>query len=196
MKRRRLSFGRVCFAAGVLLILASVVMLVLYEHSSRSNAAQMQGYINILCELVPERRSAVMEQRIDNVMPSLNVNSEDFIAVMEIPSKAAVLPVGASWSGRNAYPCRYEGSVYDGSLVIGTTNQKGQFDFAKDISVGNAIHITDMTGDCFSFKVSDIRYSKHIDDASLRRSESDLTVFIKNIYSFEYIILYCAAFGS
>lgn len=48
-----------------------------------------------------------------------------------------------------------------------------------------------MEGNRFSYTVTDIRYEKSADQSHLQRKESSLTLFIKNIYSFEYIIIYC-----
>ena len=43
----------------------------------------------------------------------------------------------------------------------------------------------------YSYVVTDIRYENHADQVALHREESALTLFIKNIYAFEYLIIYC-----
>lgn len=161
--------------------------------SLAQNLKRIDQYVSSLEARIPESQSAMIEARQNNEMPSLTVDGEDFIALLELPSMGAILPIGASWNPTKCYPCRYDGSVYDGSLMIGGTNRKGQFDFVKELAVGSTIRITDMTGNRFSYVVSDIRYAAHADTASLTRYEDDLTVFIKNLYAFEYIILYCTA---
>ena len=57
------------------------------------------------------------------------------------------------------------------------------------------LYITDMTGNRFSYTVTDIRYSNHADNDALY-NKADLTIFVKNIYALEYIILHCTASGS
>ena len=42
----------------------------------------------------------------------------------------------------------------------------------------------------------DLRYKKHADQASLNEQESALTLFIKNMYDFEYLIVSCEIKGS
>lgn len=196
MKRKNGRLSRICSCTGMALIVFSVLLLVFRQVSAGRSAEAMQECVDTLYELIPEPQAAMTETQVNNEMPSLNIGEDDFAAIVEIPVHDAVFPVGASWNANKNYPCRYRGSVYDGSLVIGTTNRKGQFDFAKEISVGDVISITDMTGNRFSYEVSDIRYSEHADEEALSRREDDLTIFIRNIYAFEYIILHCTACGA
>ena len=191
MKCCQLTFEKVCLSGGVILIALSLVLLVFWQKSVYSNEKRNQAYVDTLIERIPERQAAVMEARTNNMMPSFCINDHNFVAIMELPANGAIFPVGASWESHNDYPSRYAGSVYDGSLVIGATNQKGQLEFVKEISVGNKVYLTDMTGDCYSFEVFDIQYRKHADNDSLFSDKDDLTIFVKNIFEFEYIIFRC-----
>ena len=196
MKQKKINLRQVCLSAGIILILSAMVWLILWQISAQKNTEQIQAYIDMLYELIPEPQASVLEPRTNNTMPSLNVKNENFVAIIEVPMNTASFPIGASWNTNNMYPCRYDGSVYDGTLIVGTTNHKGQFDFVKEITVGNALYITDMTGNRFSYNVTDIRYSNHADNDVLYNNKADLTIFVKNIYALEYIILYCTASGS
>lgn len=196
MRIRKLSFRSICLIVGIVLILLSMSLLIFWQSRIKRNAEALSVYVQTLEELIPEVQSAVIEPRVNNAMPSLNVHGNNFIAILELPANDASLPVGASWSVMDAYPCLYTGSAYDGSLIVGTSNQKGQFDFVKEISVGNAVYVTDMTGNQFSYKVTDIQYCDHADNQTLSSESDDLTIFVKNIYAFEYIIIRCSALGS
>ena len=193
---RKFSFRSICLIIGIVLILLSMSLLIFWQSGIKRNAEALSVYVQTLEELIPEVQSAVVEPRVNNAMPSLNVYGNNFIAILELPANDASLPVGALWSDMDAYPCLYTGSAYDGSLIIGTSNQKGQFDFVKEISVGNAVYVTDMTGNQFSYKVTDIQYCDHADNQTLSSESDDLTIFVKNIYAFEYIIIRCSALGS
>ena len=50
---------------------------------------------------------------------------------------------------------------------------------------------TDMEGNRFTLEITDLRYSKHVDLASLEQEDAALTLFVQNIYSFEYLIIFC-----
>ena len=61
----------------------------------------------------------------------------------------------------------------------------GRKDGADDVT------FTDMEGNRFSYSVTDIRYEKKADQSTLLRKDGSLTLFIKNVYAFEYILIYC-----
>lgn len=108
-----------------------------------------------------------------------------------MPRYGSNLPVAANWGKVSDHPCLFDGSVYDRTLKIGATTQNGQYDFYRDISVGDAISFTDMEGNRFSYAVASIRYEKHADQATLSQQDAALTLFIKNVYAFEYIVIFC-----
>ena len=101
------------------------------------------------------------------------------------------MPVSADWSRVSESPSCLGGSVYDRTIQIGATSQEGQYDFYREISVGDSVLFTDMEGNRFAYEVSDIRFEAHADQTTLQKADAALTLFIKNIYAFEYMILYC-----
>ena len=56
----------------------------------------------------------------DMEMPTIEIENNDYIGVLEIPSLELTLPVMSEWSyaGLKIAPCRYSGSVYTGSMAI------------------------------------------------------------------------------
>ncbi|MBO5726480.1 MAG: hypothetical protein J6S00_05420, partial [Clostridia bacterium] len=71
--------------------------------------------------------------------------------------------------------------------------QKGQYAFYSEISVGDTVLFTDMSGNQYTLYVTNLRYQKHADKAALERENAALTLFIKNVYDFEYLIVSCDA---
>ena len=126
-------------------------------------------------------------------MPSLSVDGTDFVGILEMPLHGSVLPVCAEWGNLSQYPCKFAGNVYDRSIQIGGTSQKGQFEFYREISVGESLFYTDMEGNRYTYSVTDICYEKHADQQALAQKEAALTLFIKNVYGFEYIVIFCDA---
>ena len=103
------------------------------------------------------------------------------------------LPVAGSWdAGKvNSYPCRFWGTVYDGSLIVGGADQPGQFAGFDRIFDGSAVTVTDMTGAEFSYVVDRVERSKSAQAEVLMAGEADLTLFARDAYSLEYVILRC-----
>ena len=126
-------------------------------------------------------------------MSALSVDGTDFVGIIEMPRYGSVLPVCADWGNTSKYPCRFSGSIYDSTMKIGATTQKGQYDFYRELSVGDEVFYTDMEGNRYSYEVKGLRYEKHADQSALHREESSLVLFIKNVYSFEYLIVFCDA---
>ena len=186
-KQRNLIF----ILSGVCLIVAAAAATLLWQWRIADATEKNAAYVQTIGALTPAPQGAVPEERRDNTMPALSVEGTDFIGILEFPAYDSSLPVCAQWGEVSKYPCCFSGSVYDRTIQIGGTTQKGQYDFYRDISVGDALYFTDMRGNRYAYAVTDVRYASHADQATLSREDASLTLFIKNVYAFEYIIIYC-----
>ena len=166
-------------------------MLALWRWNISSSEKQAQYYVSTLQALIPEPQNAVPEERRDNTMAVLSVDGIDFVGIVELPRYGSALPVCADWGEVSKYPCRFSGSIYDGTMQIGATTQKGQYDFYRERSLGDTVCFIDMEGNRYTFTITSLRYEDHADQTALQQRESALTLFIKNIYSFEYLIVFC-----
>lgn len=182
---------KICIIVGVCLLVSAMAALIARQIGIRSAEEQAKEYVDIICSSIPAPVGTVPESRRDNKMPMLSVDESDFVGILELPRYESVLPVGAKWGNTDEYPCRFSGSVYDKTLKIGATSQKGQYDFYREISVGDSVFFTDVEGNRYSYSVTDICYESNADQATLDRKKSALTLFIKNLYGFDYIIIYC-----
>lgn len=182
---------RIYIIIGSSLIVTAIVVFISWQWTIHTAEHKLINYVNTIFESIPEPQGAVPEERRDNTMPTLSIDGTDFIGILEIPHYNSVLPVSMNWDNLYKYPCHFSGSIYDRSLQIGGTSQKGQYDFYRNISVGDSVFFTDMEGNRFSYEVTNVRYEKNADKTSLQREDSSLILFIKNIYALEYIIIYC-----
>ena len=165
-------------------------MLALWSWNISNSEKQAQYYVSTLQALIPEPQNAVPEARRDNTMPVLSVDGIDFVGVIAFPRYGSELPVCADWGKASKYPCRFSGSIYDGTMQIGATTQKGQCDFYRELSVGDAVSYTDAEGNQYTYTITSLQYEKHVDQAALQQKDAALTLFIKNIYSFEYLVVF------
>ena len=183
--------NRVCLLIGICLLIVAGVVLLFWQWSICASQQKSEDYVQTIRTLIPEPQGALLEARRDNTMPVLAIAGTNFAGILEMPKYGASVPVGAEWGAVSKYPCRLSGSIYDRTMNIGGTSQKGQFDFYREISVGDGVFFTDMEGNRFSYEIADICYEKHADQAALQQNDAALTLFIKNIYAFQYIILFC-----
>ena len=193
--KNKYTFRNICLYAGIGLLVIAAILMFTWQWNIRTAAQKAEAYIQSLYTLMPEPQSAIPEERKNNTMPVLSLEGTDFAGILEMPRYGSALPVGAVWKTPSKYPCCFSGSVYNGTLQIGATTQKGQYDFYREISVGDTVFYTDMEGNRYTYTVTDIRYEKHADQAALERKDAALTLFIKNIYALEYVIIFCNTAG-
>ena len=182
---------RICVFAGICLLVLSAAVLSAWLWGPHTAQRKAADYVQTIRTLIPEPQSVVLEERSNNTMAVLSIRGTDFLGILEIPKFGSSLPVCGEWGKAWKYPCRLSGNIYDRTMQIGGTSQTGQYDFYRELSVGDSVFFTDVEGNHFSYEVTDIRYEKHADQTALRRESAALTVFIRNIYGFEYMILYC-----
>ena len=182
---------KICILVGACLLIGAIVILALWRWNINNSEKRTQYYVDTLRALIPEPQNAALEERRDNTMSVLSVDGTDFVGIVELPHYASALPVCTDWGKTSKYPCRFSGSIYDGTMQIGLTTQKGQYDFYRELSVGDTVIYTDVEGNKYTFTITSLRYEKHADQAALQQEEAPLTLFIKNIYSFEYLIVFC-----
>lgn len=133
------------------------------------------------------------DDRIDVTMPMTEVDGLNFAGIIELPAYEALLPVYGTWDKNKVsdFPCRYMGSMYDGSLIIGGSDNVGQFDFMKVITDGDFVYVTDMTGARYAYVVTEIKKSKDASTDNLISKNADLVLFARNTYAFDYTIVRC-----
>lgn len=170
--KRRGKAGTIFITAGSLL-LAAALLLVGYNLVDEYRAGQTANHVlEALQKQMPETPSddmqtpddAASEQmelpdyvlNPDMEMPTQEIEGNDFIGVLEIPSLGLSLPVMSEWSypKLKLAPCRYHGSAYTGSLTIAAHNYRTHFGRVREAAVGTQVLFTDVKGRRFSYEVS------------------------------------------
>ena len=152
-----------------------------------------QDVVARLEALLPESTPGLPGIYSNTVMPVLEIDGTDYVAMLEIPDYGVKLPVSDGWDQKNLYaiPSRFSGSAYDNTLVIGGGNDLQQFSFCNQIDIGQSVLITDMTGAQFSYTVATVDRAKHAEAQWLEEGDFGLTLFCADVYSMEYIAVRC-----
>lgn len=188
MKSRRILLTLGCF----LVVLSGVSMVMLHVHTNY--AKQKNDEVILVMETIfadPVQNS--VDVLWDEEMPSLEIDGEDYIALLKIPAFGVKVPVCASWDKWNImnHPCRLLGNAYNGTLIIGGSDQNGQFDFFDRVETGMDVHLMDMSGNEFSYDVIRIERSSSASFDRLKDESSDLTLYVRDSRFLEYILIHC-----
>jgi len=178
---------------GICLILVSISMVLVFQIRMHLGVQHSQMILSSMEQILPERTTGVPGSYLTSAMPVLEIEDEDYVAMLEVPSFDVALPVADRWDSNNLSrsPCRFFGSAYDKTLIIGGADALRQFGFCDKIEHGAQIIITDMTGAQFTYTVSRVDRAKHAETQWLMDSDYDLTLFCHDIYSIEYVAVRC-----
>ena len=170
--KRKGKAGIALITAGSLL-LAAALLWVGYNLADEYRAGKAAEHVlEVLQPQIPtqeERKAqedAALEQpelpdyvlNPDMEMPTQEIEGNDYIGVVDIPSLGLSLPVMSEWSypKLKLAPCRYHGSAYTGHLTIIAHNYRTHFGLLREVPVGTQVFFTDVKGRQFSYEVSTV----------------------------------------
>jgi len=181
------------FVLGISLIAASVVFVFVFQMRMYKCLETSRRIVEKMSEILPDGKQNMLEIYQNSSMPIIEIENEDYVALLEIPSFGITLPVADKWDGNKFFnvPSRFWGSSYDNTLIIGGTDIPQQFAFCDKIEHGAQVKVTDMTGGQFHYNVSCIERAKYAKSQWLAEEDWDLTLFCHDFYSMEYIAVRC-----
>ena len=112
-------------------------------------------------------------------MPTINIDGNEYIGVLDIPALGIRLPVMGDWSypKLRTAPCRYIGSVYDDDLVICGHNYQRHFGGLKNLTAGDTVMFTDEGGNVSSYTVTEVVQLSGTALGEMKAGDWDLTLF-------------------
>ncbi len=107
------------------------------------------------------------------------IDGMDYIGVVEIPALSLRLPVLSEWSEQKlkVAPCRYEGAIDTGDLIISGHSYKQHFRYIRNLVIGDAVMFTDMDGNRYTYEVCGTEVVPGNGVEQMRAGEWDLTLF-------------------
>lgn len=154
MKRK----GSAWIIIGLLLITAALG-LVIYNvlDDLRAARAASETLESILADIIDSGISSKPDY-YGKDMPTVVIDGVEYIGVLSIPDIGIALPVKSEWSyvGLRTSPCRFVGSAYKNDLVICAHNYEHHFGQLKNLEYGTKVILTDVVGNVFTYKISEI----------------------------------------
>lgn len=204
MKNKRSRKGLCVIFTGLLLVAAALFLIFhnLYEdyraaQSTGQAAKELERSISgkSTGESCGDSETAIPDYLLnpDMEMPVKNIDGQDYIGMLDIPSCNLELPVisDLSYSKLKIAPCRYAGSAYTNNLVIAAHNYQAHFGHLKNLEAGEQVIFTDMDGNVFQYVVVMREILMPADTLEMESGEWDLTLFTCSVGGQSRITVRC-----
>ena len=173
--------GIITLALGAALILGALLLWGLNERESEEAGRQSDELLTIIQAQIdgeplppaPEADSAAPAD------PMALARGYEAIGILTLPDLGLTLPVLADWDEARlqAAPCRHQGSIEDGDLVIAGHNYRRHFANLDQLAPGAAITFTDMEGVVHPFVLDHTAVVAGTDVAAVLDSEFPLILY-------------------
>lgn len=180
----------ILISIGITFIMVSLGLSIYVNLMNTISIKRLNVIVEDIHKLLPETTYGTWDNSTNISMPMVEIDGINFIGLIEIPSYNVELPLYGEWNNPQIFntPCRYTGSVYDGTLIIGDNGKP----FVKLLNINDTIIITDMNGYQYTYSIDAIEKNKEVSTEFLTSLNSDLIIFIRQNYSLDYIIIRCS----
>ncbi len=124
---------------------------------------------------------------IDSDMPCIYLDGYYYIGILELPALGMTLPVQWGWSDAlmDVSPCRYNGTLEEGNLIIMAHNYSTHFGRIFDLAVGDEIYFTDILGERCAFEVCGVDVFGRSEIQKMYEGDWEMTLFtcVPNTYN-------------
>ena len=181
--------GKLLTGVGLLLIAAALLLTVYnIRESDRAGAESEEMVVRMesLTAALPERLETEKKEPVPEYkknpemeMPTVEVNGQECVGMIEIPALGLKLPIISEWSDAKLKkaPCRYSGSAYLKNMIIAGHNYRTHFSGIKRLNTGDSVVFTDADGNVFSYEVAEIETVGGYDIEKMEAGDWDLTLF-------------------
>ena len=161
----------ILISLGTVLILLALFLSLYNINESRKAGKRANDALTALKAAIPEISAVTVEDGETPVsgqelfemyepaaaesVAAVEISGVSYCGYLELPSLGIELPVmdEFSYQGLKTAPCRYSGSVDDGSLIIAAHNYDTHFGKIRSLSDGDAVVFVDCSGGRHSYSV-------------------------------------------
>lgn len=164
---------------GLLLIITSGVMLVYNDYEDIKAGKNSEAALSIIKNNYNEEKDSIISKENTQKMQTIEINGNDFIGTIIIPSLKLELPVMSEYSEENLKiaPTRYYGSLYTNDLVICAHSYKNHFKYLSNLKPKDIIIFTDISGINYIYEVLEVEILDSNDVSKMLDNEFDLTLY-------------------
>ncbi len=188
--------------AGAVLLLAALALYVYNAIDSRRAGqaadalldgvqAQIEARTESAAGEAPEAEAA--EATPVPEMPVIELDGNEYIGYISVPSQGIELPVMSDWSydRLKIAPCRQFGSYYTDDLVIAAHNFDTHFGRLKYLSPGDSVVFTDAAGGVHSYAVTRLETVQPDDVSAVQNSGHDLVLYTCTLGGKPRVTVFC-----
>ena len=126
-------------------------------------------------------------------MPVIELDGNEYIGYISVPSQGIELPVMSDWSydRLKIAPCRQFGSYYTDDLVIAAHNFDTHFGRLKYLSPGDSVVFTDAAGGVHSYAVTRLETVQPDDVSAVQNSGHDLVLYTCTLGGKTRVTVFC-----
>lgn len=175
------------------MIFCSASWLLYFQMHEKTAQKRAQEICDRIEEVLIYKKRGVTDIYTAMEMPVISIEKQDFCGMITFLELDRKLPIYNAWKTKKTvdYPCRFYGTVYDGSLIVGGSDQEGQFECLQWLENGSTIVVTTMMGEEFFYTVCEIDRVESAKTEILLDEATSLTLFVRDAYSMDYIIVRC-----
>lgn len=181
IKEKSMNKGKAFIGIGVLLILVSLVITGFNKYEDLNAGKQAQAVLDVFKNEVVTQNHVVDNLITNEVkeMKTININGDEFIGTIKIPSINLELPVMSeyTYSKLKKAPCRYYGNLFTNDLIICAHAYETFFANLVNLKQNDLIIFTDVDGNNYVYEVLEIEVLKSTDVDKMINSDFDLTLY-------------------
>ena len=181
IKEKSMNKGKAFIGIGVLLILVSLVITGFNKYEDLNAGKQAQEVLDVFKNEVVTQNHVVDNLITNEVkeMKTININGDEFIGTIKIPSINLELPVMSeyTYSKLKKAPCRYYGNLFTNDLIICAHAYETFFANLINLKQNDLIIFTDVDGNNYVYEVLEIEVLKSTDVDKMINSDFDLTLY-------------------
>lgn len=178
-------FGILCMLLGLAMVAGSGWLLYKnYTEDQDAGTLSESALVEMKDTIAAKPKETLLprlepEATLTPEMPTMQIDGQDYIGYLEMPTIGLSLPVMSDWSypQLRTAPCRYRGSAYDDTLVIMAHNYDRHFGRVSGMNIGDPVQFVDAQGNIFKYVVAAHETLERTDVEPMLNSEYDLTLF-------------------